>query len=291
LTSADSVTSEPAVMADVVLHALGVEVGLTVDEGTDDLLAALGPLLTRPSGRPPMLSWSIERDAGGWWFRPGPSASSTAPEVTGLLGPMVDRLNRLVCRSGPMVAVHAGAVAVRDAGLLLSGPAEAGKSTLTAGLVCAGASYLGDEAVGIDAAAGRLLAYPKPLTLDPGSHHLFPDLADIAVAGSGTDRRWHVPVHAIRRDAVATDAPLTHVVLCQYESGATTALHELSRAETVYELAEQTFRFKERPRRSLDTLATAVAAASCHRLIVGDLDAAVRAVLELVSAVPASSAG
>jgi hypothetical protein len=54
---------------------------------------------------------------------------------------------------------------------------ESGKTTLTAGLVRSGWSYLTDEAVAFDWDTGRSRPFPKPLSVDPGSQHLFPELA------------------------------------------------------------------------------------------------------------------
>ena len=75
------------------------------------------------------------------------------------------------------VTSHAGG-AVRD-GVACVFPAhmESGKTTLTAGLVRSGWSYLTDEAVAFDWDTGEIEPFPKPLSLDPGSQHLFPELA------------------------------------------------------------------------------------------------------------------
>jgi hypothetical protein len=268
------------------LGALGVEVALAVDEGAGDLLAALAPILTAPSGRPPAASWLVEAEPDGWCFRPGLQAPSSAVVPSRLLGPMLHRLNGLVARQSPAVAVHAGAVAVGDHGMLLTGPADAGKSTLTTGLVLAGASYLGDEAIGVAAGTGRLIPYHKPLTFEPGSGDLFPGLAPLAVAGSGPADPWHVPVDAVRPGALSDGASLARVVFCRYERGATTLLTEVPRAAALYELTALTFRFRDRARLALDTLGHAVSTATCHRLVTGDLDAAVAAVLALAPPVP-----
>ena len=54
-----------------------------------------------------------------------------------------------------------------------------GKSTLTAGLARAGLGYLSDELVALEldgAVPGRLLPYPKPITVKPGSFAVLADM-------------------------------------------------------------------------------------------------------------------
>lgn len=267
----------------LTLGALGVEVALAVDGDAEDLTRALSPLLTDPSGRPQVESWSVEACPDRSWFLPGRGGPSHAGHPSELLGPLLHRLNGLIARESPEVAVHAGAVAVGDHGLLLTGPANAGKSTLTAGLVLAGAAYLGDEAIGLAADTGRMIPYPKPLTFEPGAGVVFPGLAPLAVAGPRRGDPWHVPVDAVRPGALSDGATLEHVVFCRYEPGATTRLTEVSRAAAVYELTALTFRFNHRARLALETLASAVSTAGCHHLVAGDLDTAVATVLDLVS--------
>jgi hypothetical protein len=96
------------------------------------------------------------------------------------------------------------------------------------------------------------------------------------------DTQWHVPPSAIRPDAVAGPCRLQYFVFPKYAEGAATRLTPLRRAEATIELAKNTFRFNERPRRSLDALATAVRDADCFQLDIGDLATAVALVGELV---------
>jgi hypothetical protein len=89
-------------------------------------------------------------------------------------------------------------------GLVFAGVMEAGKTTLVAGLVRAGFGYLTDEAGAIERETLLIQPYPKPLSLEPGSWPLFPELepqADLA-----TDEykayEWQVPTAAIRPGAL-----------------------------------------------------------------------------------------
>ncbi|MHA3704354.1 hypothetical protein ACXR2U_19445 [Jatrophihabitans sp. YIM 134969] len=63
-----------------------------------------------------------------------------------------------------LVFVHAGVVAVGGRALLLPGRSHAGKSTLVAALLEAGATYGSDEYAPLTP-DGRVLPYPRPLTM------------------------------------------------------------------------------------------------------------------------------
>lgn len=83
------------------------------------------------------------------------------------------RLNRLVLDHEPdRLHLHAGAVTRGDATVLVVGSSHAGKSTLVAKLVEKGWSYLSDEQIGVTP-DGRLVAFPRPITLRVGSWSLF----------------------------------------------------------------------------------------------------------------------
>ena len=69
--------------------------------------------------------------------------------------------------------MHAGAIEWRDRVVLLPGVSNAGKSTLVAGLVRAGARYLTDEAACLDHETLVVRPFPKAIALDPGSFPLF----------------------------------------------------------------------------------------------------------------------
>jgi hypothetical protein len=161
---------------------------------------------------------------------------------------------------------------------------EHGKTTLTAGLVRAGFGYLTDEAVAIDAATLNIDPYPKPLSLDPGSWSLFPELADER-AGRDTLRapdQWLIPSHAFRGDALGQPCPARFIVYPRYDATARTALEQLDRGEALVELTTNTFKFKDNARESLDVLAETIRGAECYRLTVGELHDAVSAIQSLV---------
>jgi HPr kinase/phosphorylase len=67
--------------------------------------------------------------------------------------------------------LHASAVVIGEAGVLIRGPSGAGKSTLAFALIAAAedaglfARLVGDDRIGIESRGGRLIAYGHPMIL------------------------------------------------------------------------------------------------------------------------------
>ncbi len=208
-----------------------------------------------------------------------------APAAEDLVCPLVHVLNRRVIDSTEHLTIHAGGLEHDGHGLILPGVMEAGKTTLTAGLVRAGFGYLTDEAVALDRETLVIQPYPKPLSLDRGAWPLFPELepqVDLDNDGYKSEQ-WQVPPTAIRPDALGLGCQVHAVVFPAFAAGAETVLEPMSRAEALIELAKHTFFFRERSRPSLDLLAAVVRDAACLRLRTGELDAAVEAVTAVMA--------
>jgi hypothetical protein len=201
-----------------------------------------------------------------------------------LVGSFVQWLNQQVIDLERAVTSHAGGVARGASACVLPADPESGKTTLTTGLVRAGFDYLTDEAVSFDPDTGDIEAYPKPLSIDAGSQFLFPELEPPVPPGSERpkDAQWQVPPSSIRPDSVAGPCRARWVVFPKYEEGASTRLEPVARAEALVELTKNTFRFREHPRRALDTLAAVIRDVDCYRLSVGRLDEAVEQVAALM---------
>jgi hypothetical protein len=205
--------------------------------------------------------------------------------VGSLAGSFVHALNREAISADYGVMCHAGGVEHNGIGVLLPADPESGKTTLTAGLVRAGFSYLTDEAVMFDPVSGLIEPYPKPLSVDAGSHPLFPELEPPPAPGdehAPTDQ-WQVAPDSIRAGAVGGPCRANLIVFPKYQSDSVTALAPLTRAAGLVELATNTFHFRDHPRRSLAALATIVERARCFRLTVARLDEACSMVDELVA--------
>ncbi|MGI8686887.1 MAG: hypothetical protein ACR2MO_17660 [Acidimicrobiales bacterium] len=190
-------------------------------------------------------------------------------------------VNRVVCfETAHRIMVHAAVAAGPAGAVLLPAPAESGKTTLVAGLVGAGFAYLTDEAAAVDPATGAIEAYPKALSVDPGSWALFPHLRpDLpAELGHYVAKQWHVPPDAIRPGAAVASARPVWIITPRYEAGAATTIEPLSRPDALALLARESFNLARFRQPGLEALAAVVRACSCWRLVSGSLDEAVEAV-------------
>ena len=192
-----------------------------------------------------------------------------------------------VKRADPYVVLHAGGVALNGAGVIISGPSGAGKTTLTAALVRAGFGYLTDEAVAIDPSTGLLHPYAKALCIKRGSWKLFADLRP--PASDLSPNVWHVAPADIRSDAIADLTPPSLVLLPTHaspdEADGVADIQEIHRSAALVELFRQSFASAD-PTPTLHTLADILTRCTCYRLSTSDLGRAVRSVTEVLSGLP-----
>lgn len=110
--------------------------------------------------------------------------------------------------------IHAGVVGWNGRAIVFPGKSLAGKTTLVAELVKAGATYFSDEYAVLDD-QGRAHPFAKPLSLRP----------------SRTERQRETPVEALGGVAARKAMPVGLVVLTRYSHGADWAPQTLSTAE------------------------------------------------------------
>lgn len=212
--------------------------------------------------------------------------ASNDPVRGQVLNTIVHSLTQRMIERYDALGLHAGGVVRDGVGVALPAPTGSGKSTLTLALVRGGFSYLTDEAVLLDWGTGAVVPFPKPISIDPGSFARFRDLEPRAVLPEGCTRaQWQIAPTRIRPDAVGGPCRIRLFVFPRYTPDAVTRLVPLTRAEATVELAKNTFRFNQRPRRSLDLLASVTREAECFLLEVSDLDTAVTLVSDLVAGV------
>jgi hypothetical protein len=217
-------------------------------------------------------------------------------------------VNRLAAeRSGEYLLFHSGGLeAAEGVGLLVPAASGSGKSTLTAGLARAGLGYLSDELVALEldgAVPGRLLPYPKPITVKPGS---FTALASMepgpfgdgwfgessgsesgSGSGSGSDGsedEWQVPVGEGTGLRVGSPCRPAYVIVPRYDAGAETALTRLSETEAFFALALHAVNMLPHGADATSALGRLAADCECYALAMSDLDAACALVLGLVAA-------
>ena len=186
-----------------------------------------------------------------------------------------------ITAAGGNLLLHAGAVARSDgATAVLCGASGSGKSTLTAGLVTAGWAYVTDETVCLDPETLRIMPFRRPLSIKAGSHEVLAYLRpDPMYAGS-----WVVPPSALKGPPLPEQPLLPELlVFPTYRPGARLEVTRLSPGEAAFLAGTDSSRFAD-TREPLPSLARLARRAPAYRLVHGDLDAAVRAVSDLLAA-------
>ena len=176
------------------------------------------------------------------------------------------------------VQIHASSLEMDGRGVLLPGDPGCGKSTLTAGLLASGWSYLCDEFALIDAATLMIHPYPRALCMKEPS---FP-----VVDRLGLPLHRKTPYRKATKGRVAFLNPLdvgAHVVgrpsrvrwviFPKYVAGAQPLLTPMTRSQAAYELTRQCFNFHAYEARAVGVLADVIRGASCYRLISGEIKA------------------
>ncbi|WP_143447617.1 hypothetical protein [Kineosporia sp. R_H_3] len=161
-----------------------------------------------------------------------------------------------------LVFVHCGVVAVDGKAVLLPGPSRAGKSTLVAALVDAGATYYSDEFAPVDA-SGLVHAYRRVPRQRPGSPAFGrQDPQDIS--------------------SVAPPLPVGFVASLTWAAGADLALTPGSQADSLLRLLSNTVCARSRSVEALDALTVATSSAVHLHGVRGDADIAARELLRIV---------
>jgi hypothetical protein len=160
------------------------------------------------------------------------------------------------------VFVHAGCVIADGRAIVIPGRSMSGKTSLTAALIRAGASYFSDEYAVLDA-HGQVRPYARRLAIRPydgGPPHRV-TAEDI---GSPTGRG---------------PRPVGLVVVLRYERAAGWDVHPLTRGQAVLQLLDNTIPARSRPRAVLTALDRATEHADCLAGTRGDADEAAEIVL------------
>ncbi|MFL5906594.1 MAG: hypothetical protein ACJ75Z_03230 [Solirubrobacterales bacterium] len=146
-------------------------------------------------------------------------------------------LRALVAAEAPAhVFVHAGAVGHKGAAILMPGSTHAGKTSLVAALVRAGAEYYSDEYAPIDH-SGRVHPFAKPLSI--------------------RDERFMQVDHEVETLGGVTGReplPIGLIVMTTYESGAEWRPRRLSSGEAVLAVLAHTVPAQSRPTQALRTI-------------------------------------
>jgi HprK-related kinase A len=176
------------------------------------------------------------------------------------------------------VQLHASSLELDGQAMILPGDPGSGKSTLTAGLLTRGWSYLCDEFALVDPRTGTIHPYPRALCIKE------PSFAVIRCLGLPLRRR--TPYHKatkgpvaflnpldVSEDIVGRPSPVRWVVFPKYVPGAKAILQPIARSQAAYLLAKQCFNIRVDQQRTLRILAAIARGADCYQLTAGDIHA------------------
>ena len=178
-------------------------------------------------------------------FEEGDTAMEFA-RVEGLLATFESRVKMYVAEMSPQyVFVHAGAVGWQQKAILVPGRSYAGKTSLVAAMVRAGATYYSDEYAVLDL-AGRVHPYPQPLEIrDPE-----------------TELQKRCSAESLGGIVGTEPLPVGLVVLAPYKAEACWDPTPLPSGQAVLQLLANTVSARRKPGVVLQTLHRALAEAS-----------------------------
>lgn len=163
------------------------------------------------------------------------------------------------------VFVHAGAVGWRGRAIVLPGDNETGKSTLTAALVRAGATFFSDEFAVLDR-RGRVHPYPLPLRLRE----------------EGRIRSRDVTVEELGGRPSSKPLPVGMILSLRYDPGGPGRLQALTSGRGAMELLVNATQTRLRPARVVEAVGKAAENATVLKGRRGEAEDMARSVLSRV---------
>ncbi len=109
------------------------------------------------------------------------------------------------------ILLHAGAVAFDGRGIILAGPALAGKSTLVQALMGRGHDFMSDDAAPLDRSSGRLLPFPRAIGIRKGSGEGRPPVPLPLQGVHELPYRWLVDPELLGARLPASECPPGHL--------------------------------------------------------------------------------
>lgn len=234
------------------------------------------------TSEPPQRVLRLQTDgAGRWALYDGDELLRAAMSSSGAIAMLAWALNQVAITTPHHVVLHAGCVARHGAGVVLSAPMEAGKSTLVTALVGDGWDYLSDEIAAISLADGRLHPYPSPIALDPGSFPLFPALKPATAPSLGDAATWLLRCETVRPGSQSASVDPACLVFPRFQAGATCTVTALSATDALRFLVEQAFNLPTVRGPGFIALADLVRRLPRYQLILDNLDEACHALRRL----------
>jgi len=252
----------------VAVEAFGVTVAVTADPEHFVAVSDFLPPGARPARHPPESGrFALVKDADEALLNVVCDEKLIAGpfDLRLALGILDAELRMHIALHAPdHVFVHAGVVGVGERAIILPGRSFAGKTTLVAALVQAGAEYWSDEYAVLDG-GGLVHPYPKHLS----------------VRIDDTRATEEQPVESLGGRAGDRPLPVALIAFTHYRPGTAWALHPRTAGEGAVKLLEHSVAARSRPEQVL----AAVRRAATDALVLegdrGDADQAASALLDV----------
>lgn len=211
-----------------------------------------GTCLAPPGAVDHMLS--VFRQGGRYWIYADADMKCQPALRADLLNAFTTHLRAAFAQcSARQLFVHAGVVGWRGRAIVVPGKSLAGKTTLIAELVKAGASYFSDEYAVLDD-VGQVHPFAKPLSLRE----------------TRASRQCETPVEALGGVAATKPLPVGLVVMTRYREHARWEPQTLTPRESALEIMAHTIAARRWPVLALSVIGTIVERAPVIRSDRGD---------------------
>jgi len=261
VTGADAVES-------LTVEVFGVTVAVTADPQHITAVRRFLPPSAQPVRDPPERGRFalVKDDVAGLMRIERDDESITGSADLRLALDMLDaELRMYIALHAPnFIFVHAGVVGVAERAIVLPGRSFAGKTTLVAALVQAGAEYWSDEYAVLDA-DGLVHPYTKPLSVRINNTRETDEQTIESLGGRAGDR----------------PLPVAVIAFTSYRPGAAWTLSARTAGEGAVKLLEHSIAARSRPEQVLATVRRAVTNAEVIEGERGNADQAATALLSL----------
>ena len=184
--------------------------------------------------------------------------------------------------------IHAAVIEKNGFAAIMPAPPGSGKSTLTASLVQEGWRLLSDELTLIRVDNYQVSPFPRPISLKNQSINVIKQrYPDVVFGIESTDTSKGTVVHIrppkLSLELQGVECPVGWVIFPKYEEGAETELTTKSKAQSLMDVAENSFNYSRLGAIGFDVLKNVIEGADCYQFRYSQLDEAIDAFAALES--------
>lgn len=176
------------------------------------------------------------------------------------------------------IQLHASSIEQDGQVMILPGSPGSGKTTLTAGMLTRGWSYLCDEFALIDSSSHMVHPYPRALCIKEPSFAVMdrlnlPMCRKTPYQKATKGRVAFLQPVEYKKDIIGKAGLIRWIVFPKYIADTQPMLQPMTRAEALYCLSQQCFNIQVHQQHAFEALTSIVRNALCYRLISGDIHA------------------